>query len=276
MNKIFLLLALIATISFSPVFAQEVTGQKIIVTTDNTAYQQGDVITVTGNVEKILPGTPILLQIFFDRTQVAVDQITVSNDGKFSTTLMADGKLWSTDGVATLRIAYGSYVAETSFDFFKKSSNEGFVSNFEINIPDSGTFDMPYTIRGGSLESISLNSNNLGFDVEVNTTSDGYIQLQIFRDFVDSIKNDGTDQSYIVLISNTESENSVQSEFRQIESTNEFRTIEIPLKTGDYMIQVIGTFVIPEFGTITQLILIIAIISIIAITAKTRYRFNNF
>jgi len=276
MNKIFLLLALIATISFSPVFAQEVTGQKIIVTTDNTAYQQGDVITVTGNVEKILPGTPILLQIFFDRTQVAVDQITVSNDGKFSTTLMADGKLWSTDGVATLRIAYGSYVAETSFDFFKKSSNEGFVSNFEVNIPDSGTFDMPYTIRGGSLESISLNSNNLGFDVEVNTTSDGYIQLQIFRDFVDSIKNDGTDQSYIVLISNTESENSVQSEFRQIESTNEFRTIEIPLKTGDYMIQVIGTFVIPEFGTITQLILIIAIISIIAITAKTRYRFNNF
>ncbi len=276
MNKIFLLLALIATISFSPVFAQEVTGQKIIVATDNTAYQQGDVITVTGNVEKILPGTPILLQIFFDRTQVAVDQITVSNDGKFSTTLMADGKLWSTDGVATLRIAYGSYVAETSFDFFKKSSNEGFVSNFEVNIPDSGTFDMPYTIRGGSLESISLNSNNLGFDVEVNTTSDGYIQLQIFRDFVDSIKNDGTDQSYIVLISNTESENSVQSEFRQIESTNEFRTIEIPLKTGDYMIQVIGTFVIPEFGTVTQLILIIAIISIIAITAKTRYRFNNF
>ena len=117
---------------------------------------------------------------------------------------------------------------------------------------------------------------DLGYDVEINTTSDGYIQLQIFRDFVDSIKNDGTDQSYIVLISNTESENAVQSEFRQIESTNEFRTIEIPLKTGDYMIQVIGTFVIPEFGTVTQLILIIAIISIIAITAKTRYRFNNF
>ena len=42
------------------------------------------------------------------------------------------------------------------------------------------------------------------------------------------------------------------------------------------MIQIIGTFVIPEFGTIAQLVLIIAIISIITITAKTRYRFNNF
>ena len=140
----------------------------------------------------------------------------------------------------------------------------------------SGTFDMPYTMKGGTLELVSLNKNNLGFDVEINTTSDGYIQLQIFRDYVDSIRNDGTDEHYIVLVSNTAYENPIQSEFRQIESTSEFRTIEIPLKDGDYMIQIIGTFVIPEFGTIAQLVLIIAIISIITITAKTRYRFNNF
>ena len=55
MNKIFFLLALIASISFSPAFAQEVAGQKITVTTDNSAYQQGDIITVSGNIEKILP-----------------------------------------------------------------------------------------------------------------------------------------------------------------------------------------------------------------------------
>ena len=120
MKKIFFLLALIATLSFSPVFAQQVTGQQITVNTDNTAYQQGDIITITGNVEKILPGTPIVLQVFFERTQVAVDQITVSNNGKFSTTLVADGKLWSKDGQATLRIGYGGDVAETSFDFFKQ------------------------------------------------------------------------------------------------------------------------------------------------------------
>ena len=276
MKKIFFLLALIATLSFSPVFAQEVTGQQITVTTDNTAYQQGDIITITGNVEKILPGTPIVLQVFFERTQVAVDQITVSNNGKFSTTLVADGKLWSSDGQATLRIGYGGDVAETSFDFFKQATSEGFDFIFEVDIPDSGTFDMPYTMKGGTLELVSLNKNNLGFDVEINTTSDGYIQLQIFRDYVDSIRNDGTDENYIVLVSNTAYENPIQSEFRQIESTSEFRTIEIPLKDGDYMIQIIGTFVIPEFGTIAQLVLIIAIISIITITAKTRYRFNNF
>ena len=40
--------------------------------------------------------------------------------------------------------------------------------------------------------------------------------------------------------------------------------------------QIIGTFAIPEFATVAQLVLIIAIISIIAITAKTKFRINNF
>jgi predicted secreted protein with PEFG-CTERM motif len=36
------------------------------------------------------------------------------------------------------------------------------------------------------------------------------------------------------------------------------------------VIEIIGTFVIPEFGTIAVMILIIAIISVIAISAKSR------
>ena len=88
--------------------------------------------------------------------------------------------------------------------------------------------------------------------------------------------NDGTDENFIVIVSNSENQYPFQTEFRKIDSTDTFRTIEIPLKDGYYMIQIIGTFVIPEFGTIAQLVLIIAIISIITITAKTRYRFNNF
>ena len=101
MNKIFFLLALIVSISFSPAFAQEVAGQKITVTTDNSAYQQGDIITVSGSIEKILPGTPVIMQIFFERTQVDVAQLDVSKNGKFSTTFDADGPLWSSDGLAT-------------------------------------------------------------------------------------------------------------------------------------------------------------------------------
>ena len=78
MNKVFFLLAIIISISISPAFAQEVTGQRLMVSADNTAYRYGDIITVSGDVEKILPGTPVILQVFFERTQVDVAQVSVS------------------------------------------------------------------------------------------------------------------------------------------------------------------------------------------------------
>ena len=50
-------------------FAQEemLSNQKIVLIADNTAYQEGDVITITGSVEKVIPGMPISLQIFFEK-----------------------------------------------------------------------------------------------------------------------------------------------------------------------------------------------------------------
>ncbi len=276
MNKIFFLLALIVSISFSPAFAQEVAGQKITVTMDNSAYQQGDIITVSGSIEKILPGTPVIMQIFFERTQVDVAQLDVSKNGKFSTTFVADGPLWSSDGLATLRVAYGSDVTEASFDFFEKTQMDRFISNYEVTIPDAGTFDIPYTIKGGTIESISLNQKSFGIDIDLITQSDGYIQLKLYRDYIDSLKGDGSDEVFIIVVKNSQNEYPVQTEFRKIETTDEFRSIEIPLKNGDSHMQIIGTFAIPEFATVAQLVLIIAIISIIAITAKTKFRINNF
>ena len=122
----------------------------------------------------------------------------------------------------------------------------------------------------------SLNQNNLGLDVKIDTNSDGYIILQIYREFMDATKNDGSDENFIIIISDSQNENYIQTEYREIESTNAFRIIEIPLKQGDSLVQIVGTFVIPEFATVAQFVLIIAIISIVAITAKTKFRLNNF
>ena len=42
------------------------------------------------------------------------------------------------------------------------------------------------------------------------------------------------------------------------------------------MIHIIGTFVIPEFGTIAAIVLAVAIIAIIAVTSKSKLGINNF
>ncbi|MGB1691090.1 MAG: PEFG-CTERM sorting domain-containing protein, partial [Nitrosopumilus sp.] len=44
----------------------------------------------------------------------------------------------------------------------------------------------------------------------------------------------------------------------------------VPFGAETEQIEIIGTFVIPEFGTIAAMILAVAIISIVAISAKSR------
>ncbi len=48
--------------------------------------------------------------------------------------------------------------------------------------------------------------------------------------------------------------------------------VTVMFPAGTEKIEIIGTFVIPEFGTIALMILAVAIISIIAVSAKTRLR----
>jgi predicted secreted protein with PEFG-CTERM motif len=274
--KIIFLIFLISTFSISPIFAQEQLGVKQLnVFTDNTAYSTGDIITITGTVEKIIPGTPIILQIFHEKTQVRIDQLQVSQNGKFTTTVKAEGELWNNDGIITIKISYGSRNTEIAFDFFIKTSESNLITNAVVNIPDSGTFDIPYRIKGGMVETITLNQNNLGLDLKINMTSDGFITLQLYREYIDSIKNTGGDEDFIIVIFNSENNNPIQSEFRQIESTDESRTIEIPLKNGDTDLQIIGTHVVPEFGTIAAIVLAVAIIAIIGVTAKSRLQLNS-
>ena len=271
-----LFLILISSMSVTTVLGQDVSENQFTVTTDNTVYQEGDVITVSGNVGKILPGTPIILQIFIDRTQVDVAQIDVSSQGDFSTTFVASGPLWSNDGDVSIRASYGTMFTETNFTFFSKVTEDTFLLNQEVEIPNEGTFDIPYTMKGGTVQSILLNQENLGLDININTTSDGSITLELNRNYIDSIKPDGTNEDFIIMVYNLQVNEPVQTEFLDLESTDESRVIQIPIKSGDNLIQIIGTFVIPEFGTITQFVLIIAILSIIIITAKTKFRLNNF
>ena len=80
-------------------------------------------------------------------------------------------------------------------------------------------------------------------------------------------KTNGQDDSFIVLIDGAEVKPSGE------ETNNSFRTLTIQFLQGDQDIEIIGTWIVPEFGAIAALVLAIAIISIIAVSAKTGLRF---
>ena len=74
-------------ISSTPVFAQEnLTSQILTLNTDKEAYYDGDVITITGQVTKVISGEEIILQIFFGKNLIGIDQVSVTQDGEFTKT----------------------------------------------------------------------------------------------------------------------------------------------------------------------------------------------
>ena len=108
MQKIGLLIILSVILTMPIAFGQEepLGAQKISLTADNTAYQEGDVITITGQIEKVLPGMPVTLQIFFEKNLIQVSQVKVSQDGKFTDTFTAAGPQWQNEGTVTIKADY--------------------------------------------------------------------------------------------------------------------------------------------------------------------------
>ena len=252
-------------------FGQEETlgAQKISLTSDNTAYQEGDVITITGTIEKVIPGMPVTLQIFFEKNLIQVSQVKVSQDGKFTDTFTAAGPQWQNEGTVIINADYGGTSTELYIQFFKNTSGE-FTSNYEVKIPAGGTFDVPYTMKGGIISSMDVNQENLSLIINIATSSDGNLNINLPRESIDSVNNGGQDIDFIVLMYEGNSQIPIQTDFKKVETGDEFRSINIPVKNGDTKIEIVGTHVVPEFGTIAMIVLAVAIVSIIAVSAKSR------
>ncbi len=266
----FILLSL--TIMMPVAFAQEemLSNQKIVLIADNTAYQEGDVITITGSVEKVIPGMPISLQIFFEQNLIQVSQVRVSQDGEFTDTFTAAGPQWHNEGNVIIRANYGGDAStELIISFFKNTSGE-YLSTFEVKIPGAGTFDVPYTMKGGVVTSMELNQKDLSLEIKVVTESDGILDINLSRESIDSLSNTGQDIDFIVSVYEKDSDIPTQTDYIKIKADDSHRAISIPVKDGDEKIRIIGTHVVPEFGTIAMIVLAIAIVSIIAVSAKSR------
>ena len=117
---------------------------------------------------------------------------------------------------------------------------------------------------------MDLNQENLSLVINIATSSDGNLNINLPRDSIDSINNQGEDIDFIVLMYEGNSEIPVQTDFQKTEAENDFRSINIPVKNGDTKIEIVGTHVVPEFGTIAMIVLAVAIVSIIAVSAKSR------
>ena len=258
------------------VFHAAEAAETISVSTSNDIYYDGDHIVVFGSVSTIFENMPITIQIYHESNLIGIAQPAVAEDGTFVASFYATGTKWKDEGTYIVRAQYTpSQLAETTFVFYNQVIDSS-AAIFPVNIPNSGTFDTGYTIRGGEVRSIEMNLDRYSLLVRTVMDTNGNLILKLPRDSFDA-QSDGTDETFIVLISkeNTSSENFVQVEYEEIATGSDYRTIRIPLEEGDKWVEIIGTYVIPEFGSIVIIILVIAVSSAI-IMSKSRFsiRYN--
>ncbi len=245
------------------------TAPSITVNTDKNSYLIGDTVVISGQVQAVIPGTPLTVQILDSNTNlIQVAQIDVASDGKFTKSFLASGPLWKSNGVYTVKVQYGlpNVTAQTTFTF--QSSIAPISNIFQVIDPNSQqTFSVNYTITGGTVKDMTIDAQSITLIVAVNSTSDGTITLHMPRTLIDAKTSTGQDDSFITLIDGAEIKPQSDS------SDPNYRTLTISFLQGDQKIEIIGTQIIPEFGVIAALVLAIAIVSIIAVSAKTGLRF---
>ena len=281
---------LITSIGVTPAFGE---NGSIVVSTDKSSYSDGEKISIYGEIKNMVPGDQLSLIIQSPNGNlVSLDQMTVGVDNQFSTEIKLGGKLMKTEGTYTIKIQYREQSVTTSFEFGGVASitlNEleeviaddtiiddtiiddtiiddtiivdSIVTATTITVQDSMDL-VSYEIINAKLINVMPDMDAVSLLIYIEAIDNGSITLTIPRSVLDATINEEDDEFFVLV-------DGEEVDFEQI-TTSTDRTLTIDFLAGTEQIEIIGTFVIPEFGTIAAMILAVAIISIIAISAKSR------
>ena len=279
----------IGSITIAPAFAANHAGGNfaesgilVDVSTEKESYNPGETVTISGVVSPYISGEDVLLQVVSPRNNIVqIAQIEVDPyNGIFHKDIETSiGGVWKESGNYVVRAFYFDNKGVTQFsyglssvgvketpleaeDAIQGEIEEGIDSTELVGVEDVGGssllvegVNVNYTINGGKIISIIPDIDETSLIIKIKTTSDGELIITLPKDVIDGI--------FFVLVDGEEINYSE-------ELNDNSSTLTIPFHDGSEEIEIIGTFVIPEFGTIVVLVLAISIIAIIAVTSKSR------
>jgi len=262
-SRIFYGIISLLVISTGTVYAQ-VSPSIISVESDDDNYYEGEIIKISGKITTTISDTPVTLQIFTGNGDlVNIAQINISEQNTFSHSLLAKGPLWQKQGEYTIKASYGENgVAESKFRYIPNS--QLIPTNFKVDTGNE-TFDVKYTIKGGTVMGMIVDADMLTLEVQINSTDDGEVLLELPREFIGAEKQNGNDEIFIILIDGK------QVPYKESSTHSELRSITIEFEQNDSDIEIIGTYIIPEFGTIAMMILMVGILSTILV-ARNKFQ----
>ena len=244
-------------------------GFTITMETDKDVYDHASVITVTGNVEPIDPnGSDVTFIVErTDPTGIAdIGQVSVNSDGSFSITINTAASSMKYDTTYLIKAQYVD--AETTVSVELIAADETYSPESATTVTattETGT-SLTELVGGGPIEyeltcsddspTFWPNADDSTLEIHMEATRDGILTIALDDEVIKPF-GDGT---FFVFVNGEEIQDFVQ----------DGNTLTIPCKSGDEKIEIVGSWAVPEFGTIAAMILVVAIVAIIAVSAKTK------
>ncbi|WP_166286089.1 PEFG-CTERM sorting domain-containing protein, partial [Candidatus Nitrosotalea sp. FS] len=240
---------------------------------------------MTGHVRERLNATDVTIRVISPlKNLVFIGQLSPTADGSFTKVFPATGQYWKNAGNYTVVAQYGLYTNATVQFHYNGGDGSSIITkpvNSTYPLQESGvTYNIPYIIKGGTVSSMNILPQQYTLEITLNTNSDGSITVTLPRNMIDAkippppnpdanltgatVNTAGLeDDNFIVTVNGKHI-----TQFSETKNQN-VRILSIPFHNGDTKIDIVGTIIVPEFGPIAALVLAIAIISIIAVSAKT-------
>jgi len=273
MNKCVLFVAVaISILAGTGIVSQAYAAFTITMETDKDVYDHSSVITVTGQVDPIAEGSEVtfIVQRLNPVGITHIDQISVNSDGSFSTTINTTTPTMKYDGTYLINAKYVDVETTVSVELTNaiEASETGTlvtgttVTGTTVTGPSGESFyklgagQIEYDMTCNSTPAFFANADDDSVVIYLDPTDDGIITVTLHEELIKPFE-DGT---FVVIV-----DNQAMQDFTQVGNT-----LTIPCVAGTEKIEIHGSWAIPEFGVIAAMILAVAIVSIIVVTAKTR------
>ena len=163
----------------------------------------------------------------------------------------------------------------------------GFQGNVNISgfMQNDGTLTVPdeidltnlvyYEITGGEVKQILAKPNDASLVILIDSKTDGQLIIKMNEFLIKPFENDeylAVTEMKPVLATEEKTAYIITDKF----SYDKGKTITIPFSVGTEKIEVFGSYVVPEFGHIVMIILVIGIMSMIYFSKKTNSITNLF
>ena len=263
---------LVATLTiFTAGITSEVSavGFTITMETDKTVYDHASVITVTGNVEPVDPNgsdVTIIIERAVPSGIAGIAQVSVNSDGGFSTTINTATGSMKYDTTYLIKAQYVDAEITVSIELTAADETYSSESVTATTVTPETETSLSELVGGGPIEydltcsatspTFWPNADDSTLEVHIDATHDGILTITLHEEVIKPF-GDGT---FFVFVNGEEVQDFVQ----------DGNTLIIPCKAGDEKIEIVGSWAVPEFGTIAAMILVVAIVAIIAVSAKTK------